>query len=62
MMKAYFVFTAVGPLVILTSYDFIKNPELLERLKAKGLKKFIACEVSVELCQAKYMTHFDCIH
>ena len=60
-MKAYFMFTATAPLVILTSYDFIKNPELLERFTAKGLSKFIACEVSVESCKAKYGTHFDIV-
>jgi len=60
-MKAYFLFTASSPLVILTSYDFIKTPALLKRLAAKGLKKFIACEVSTELCKEKYGRHFDVV-
>ncbi|MFC1893967.1 hypothetical protein ACFLYR_08140 [Chloroflexota bacterium] len=60
-MKAYFLFTASSPLVILTSYDFIESPELLERLTAKGLKKFIACEVSIESCKEKYGRHFDVV-
>jgi hypothetical protein len=60
-MKAYFLFTASGPLVILTSYDFIERPELLETLTAKGLKKFIACEVSIESCKEKYGRHFDIV-
>ncbi len=35
VMKAYFLFTASGPLAILTSYDSIQDPKLLERLAAK---------------------------
>ena len=34
-MRGYFLFTAGGPLVILTSYDSIENPELLRRLRPK---------------------------
>ena len=61
MMKAYFLFTATGPLVILTSYDFIRNPKLMKRLRSKGLDKFIAHEVPIELAKAKYGKHFDIV-
>jgi len=47
-MRVYFLFTVTGPLVVLTSYDSINTPELLEKWKAKGLTKFIAHEVSLE--------------
>jgi len=60
-MKAYFLFTASGPLVILTSYDSIENPELLERLYSKGLNKFIAHEVSLEILKVRYGKHFDVV-
>jgi hypothetical protein len=60
-MKAYFLFTANGPLVILTSYESIKAPELLKRLHSKGIDKFIAHEVPVELTKARYRTHFDVV-
>ncbi len=60
-MKAYFLFTAGGPLVILTSYDSINNPELLKRWRSKGINKFIACEVAVELAKERYGTHFDVV-
>ena len=60
-MKAYFLFTAVGALVILTSYGFIRHPELLKRLVAKGLSKFIACEIPLELAEAKYGGHFNIV-
>jgi len=60
-MKAYYMFTASGPLVILTSYDSIEHPALLERLNSKGIAKFIACEVSIESAKAKYGKHFDIV-
>jgi len=60
-MKAYFLFTIAGPLVVLTSYDSINDPELLERWKAKRLTKFIAHEVSLESAKVKYGKHFDIV-
>lgn len=60
-MKAYFLFTASSPLVILTSYDFIKNPDLMERLTGKGIKKFVACEIPLELCQERYGQHYNVV-
>ena len=60
-MKAYILFTVTGPLVVLTSYDSIDDPELLEKWKAKGLTKFIAYEVSLESAKVKYGKHFDIV-
>ncbi|OGO21029.1 MAG: hypothetical protein A2144_11005 [Chloroflexi bacterium RBG_16_50_9] len=60
-MKAYILFTVTGPLVVLTSYDSIDDPELLEKWKAKGLTKFIAYEVSLESAMVKYGKHFDIV-
>ena len=60
-MKVYFLFTVTGPLVVLTSYDSINAPELLERWKAKGITKFIAHEVSLESAKVKYGKHFDIV-
>ncbi len=60
-MRTYFLFTAIGPLVILSSYDSVTNPELLKRLDSKGINKFIACEVPTELAKARYGTHFHIV-
>ena len=61
MMKAYFLITSGGPLVMLTSYDSIANPVLLNKLDSKGISKFIAYEVSVESAKSKYGMHFDIV-
>ena len=60
-MRAYFLFTANGPLVILTSYESIEHPVLLKKLAAKGIPKFIAYEIFVETVRAKYGKHFEVV-
>ena len=60
-MRAYFLYTGSGPLVILTSYESVEAPELLERLAAKGITKFIAHEVSIDAARTKYGAHFDVV-
>ena len=60
-MKAYFLFTASGPLVILTSYDSIEDPELMKRIHSKGITKFIAHEVPIELAKVRYGGHFGVV-
>ena len=60
-MKSYLLFTGTGLKIILTSYASVEHPELLKKLKSKGIVKFIAYEVSIESTRAKYGKHFDII-
>ena len=60
-MRAGIFFTGSGPILILTSYDALTSPELVEKLEAKGIKKFIAYEVSASKVQAKYGKHYDVV-
>lgn len=53
-MKAVVVFAGTGPLLILSSYPSIDDPNFVNKLRAKGLKKFIAFEVSVDECRELY--------
>ncbi|WP_246221780.1 hypothetical protein [Marichromatium bheemlicum] len=50
--------TGNGPIVILTSYDSIENPKLLDRLNNKGIPKFLAYEIPLELAEQRYGGHF----
>jgi len=59
--KAYYMITASGPMVVLTSYNSIINPELLERIQAKGINKFIAYELPIEEVKAKYGGHYNIV-
>ncbi|MGD8309936.1 MAG: hypothetical protein PVG98_10880 [Chromatiales bacterium] len=57
-MKTALLFTASGPIVILTSYSSIVDPALLDRLAGKGIEKFLAYEVPVSLAEERYGGHF----
>jgi len=53
-MKAVIVFAGTGPLLILTSYPSISDPNFVGKLKAKGLQKFIAFEIPLDQCRERY--------
>lgn len=60
-MKACVYFTGSGPILILTSYDSLINLELIQKLRTKGIKKFIAYEVPVDLVKKHYGAHYEAI-
>jgi len=60
-MKAFMLFAGSGPLVVLTSHASIEDPELLGNLAAKGVDKFLAYEVPLELAKTRYGMHFDIV-
>lgn len=60
-MKAFLLFTAGGPLVILTSYGSPTTPGLLEKLNTKGIDKFMAWEIPLELARERYGGHFSVV-
>ena len=60
-MKAGIFFTGSGPILILTSYESLTNPDLVEKLSTKGIKKFIAYEVPEEILKEKYGQHLDVV-
>jgi hypothetical protein len=60
-MKTALLFTGSGPLVIATSHKSLTDPTLLEKLRAKGIEKFIAYELPVDLAKERYAGHFDVV-
>jgi len=60
-MKAGILFTGTGPILILTSYESFLDPGLVAKLSAKGINKFIACEVPLDLVKQKYGNHFNVV-
>ena len=60
-MKAMMLMTGSGPLIILTSYANIEDPALLSRLEGKGINKFVAYEVPLDLAQKRYGGHFQAV-
>lgn len=60
-MKAGMVLTGSGPILILTSLDSLDDPALSEKLRARGIKKYIAYEVPVDRAKKQYGTRFSII-
>ena len=60
-MKAGIFFTGTGPILILTSYESLDDPNLVEKLALKGIKKYIAFEIQKDLVEEKYGKHFNVI-
>ena len=60
-MKVALLFTGSGPVVIVTSYALLTNPALLEKLRVKGIEKFIAYEIPLGLAQERYGGHFQVV-
>lgn len=57
-MKAAIVITGTGPIVVLTSHDSFTEAGLVDKLKAKGIRKFVGFEIPLELCKQRYGEHY----
>jgi len=57
-MKVAMLFTGSGPIVILTSHESVTDTILLEKLRAKGIGRFLAYELPLDLAKERYGGHF----
>jgi hypothetical protein len=60
-MRSYIVFSGTGPILILTTYPSLTDDRLVEKLRHKGIAKFIAYEVPIEEVRRIYGVPFDVI-
>jgi hypothetical protein len=60
-MKGGVFFTGTGPILILTSYESLDDPNLVEKLYSKGIKKYVAFEVSEQKVKDKYGQQYSVI-
>jgi len=60
-MKAGIVFTGTGPILILTTYESFKDPKLISKLEAKGIKKYIAAELPLDRVKQKYGNQYNVV-
>lgn len=60
-MKVLLLLTAGGPLVIITSAQSPTDADLITVLRRKGIEKFIAHEIPVELAKERYGLHFNTV-
>ncbi|HYO12754.1 MAG TPA: hypothetical protein VE685_06150 [Thermoanaerobaculia bacterium] len=59
--RAYLVFTGTGPILVLSTYPRITDERLVDKLRYKGIDKFIAHEVDLEAVRARYPHSFESI-
>jgi len=60
-MKAGIIFTGTGPILILTTYASFDDPAFIQKLEAKGIRKFIAYELNSELVRKKYGRQYEVV-
>jgi hypothetical protein len=57
--RAYLIFTGSGPILVLSTYTKLTDPRLLDKLRYKGIDKFIAYEVELDAVRHRYATVYD---
>ena len=60
-MKACILFTGTGPILVLTSYEALTDPYLVEKLMTKGIKKYIAFEIPIQKVKDRYGLHYTVV-
>lgn len=60
-MKACIVFTGSGPIMVLTSFSSPTDFGFIDKLASKGIRKFIARELPLDLVREKYGKHFEAV-
>lgn len=61
MMKTMLLLAASGPVVILTSHASPLDPALLDKLRVKGIRKFVAFEIPLDMAKQRYANHFTVV-
>jgi hypothetical protein len=56
-MKAYMVLAGSGAIIVLTERASLIDETAIEKLAAKGIEKFIACEIPFVLVEQRYGGH-----
>ena len=60
-MMAVLILTGEGPMTVLTRYESLDSPDLIEQLRRKGIEKFIAFEIPIDLARERYGHHFEAV-
>lgn len=60
-MNTYMLFTGSGPIVVLTSHASALDSALIEKLAGKGIGKFVAFEIPIDLARERYGKHFSVV-
>ncbi len=56
--RAHLIFTGSGPILALTTYPKLTDERLIEKLRYKGIDKFIAYQVDLDAVEQRYAQSF----
>ncbi|MFQ5525542.1 MAG: hypothetical protein ACE5GX_04710 [Thermoanaerobaculia bacterium] len=57
--RSYLIFTGTGPILVLSTYPKLTDERLVEKLRYKGIDKFLAYEVDLEAVRGRYASSFE---
>jgi hypothetical protein len=58
-MRAFLIFTGTGPILILTTYPKLTDERQVQKLRYKGIDKFIAYSVDLAAVQECYPEAYE---
>lgn len=59
--RAYLIFTGTGPILVLSTYPKLTDERLVDKLRYKGIDKFIAYEVDLEAVRQRYPHAYESV-
>jgi len=59
--RSYLIFTGTGPILVLSTYPKLTDDRLVEKLRYKGIDKFLAYEVDRVAVHGAYPESYDSI-
>lgn len=59
--RAYLIFTGSGPILALATYPKLTDERLVEKLRYKGIDKFMAYQVDLDAVKERYAHSFDSV-
>jgi len=60
-VRSYLIFTGTGPILVLSTYPYLSDPRLVEKLRYKGIVKFIAYEVALAAVKERYAHAYESV-
>lgn len=58
-LRAYLIFTGTGPLLVLSSYPKLTDERLVDKLRYKGIDRFLAYQVDLDAVEQRYPDSFE---
>lgn len=58
-LRTYLIFTGSGPILVASSFPKLTDERLVEKLRYKGIERFLAYEVDLDAVEDRYGDSFD---